>query len=120
MEVTSDPPAPPIAADKTVIESWTFRLKGAPDKLLQRTVMYTRLINSPMSVVGHDDLHAYRSIQEGLRAGGNEWISLHRGYRPEEAAAKDLAVNGTSEISMRNQFRAWAKYMTPDLEPAHR
>ena len=112
--------ARPIAADKTVIESWTFRLKGAPDKLLQRTVMYTRLINSPMSVVGHDDLHAYRSIQEGLRAGGNEWISLHRGYRPEEAAAKDLAVNGTSEISMRNQFRAWAKFMTPDLEPAHR
>jgi benzoate/toluate 1,2-dioxygenase alpha subunit len=112
--------ARPIAADKTVIESWTFRLKHAPAKLLQRTVMYTRLINSPMSVVGHDDLHAYRSIQEGLHATGNEWISMHRNYRQEEAGAKDLVVNGTSEISMRNQFRAWARYMTLNMEPVHR
>ncbi|HKQ27243.1 MAG TPA: Rieske 2Fe-2S domain-containing protein, partial [Burkholderiales bacterium] len=56
--------ARPLAADKTLIESWTFRLKGAPEILLHRTVTYNRLINSPMSVVGHDDLHCYRSIQE--------------------------------------------------------
>jgi benzoate/toluate 1,2-dioxygenase subunit alpha len=104
----------PIAPDKTLIESWTFRLKGAPDALLQRTLTYSRLINSPMSVVGHDDLHAYRAIQEGLRASGNDWVSLHRDYRAEEADAKDLTVNGTSEISMRNQFRAWARYMAPE------
>ena len=44
--------ARPLAADRTLIESWTFRLKGAPESLLQRTVMYNRLINSPFSVVG--------------------------------------------------------------------
>ena len=27
----------PIAVDKTLVESWTFRLKGAPPELLQRT-----------------------------------------------------------------------------------
>ena len=107
--------ARPIAADKTLIESWTFRLKGAPDKLLQRTVMYTRLINSPMSVVGHDDLHAYRSIQEGLRASGNEWVSLHRNFDPAELGQADVTTNGTSEISMRNQFRAWKKFMTLNM-----
>ncbi|QGZ61013.1 aromatic ring-hydroxylating dioxygenase subunit alpha [Paraburkholderia acidisoli] len=106
----------PLGPDKTVIESWTFRLKGAPDALLQRTLTYSRLINSPMSVVGHDDLHAYRAIQEGLAANGNDWVSLHRDYRPDEAGAKDLTVNGTSEISMRNQFRAWARYMTPPAQ----
>jgi benzoate/toluate 1,2-dioxygenase subunit alpha len=110
--------ARPLAADKTLVESWTFRLKGAPEKLLQRTVMYTRLINSPMSVVGHDDLHAYRSIQEGLHATGNDWVSLHRNFRADEAAEKDQVANGTSEISVRNQFRAWAKYMS--TEPMHR
>ncbi|MGA0100203.1 MAG: Rieske 2Fe-2S domain-containing protein, partial [Steroidobacteraceae bacterium] len=47
--------ARPIAVNRTLIESWTFRLAGAPDKLLQRTVMYSRLINAPTSVVGHDD-----------------------------------------------------------------
>jgi phenylpropionate dioxygenase-like ring-hydroxylating dioxygenase large terminal subunit len=104
----------PIAVDKTLIESWTFRLKGAPE-LLPRTVMYTRLINSPLSVVGHDDLHAYRSIQEGLAARGNDWVSLHRDYRPDEVGQKDLITNGTNEVSMRNQFRAWAKFMTLNM-----
>jgi benzoate/toluate 1,2-dioxygenase subunit alpha len=105
--------ARPLAADRTVIESWTFRLKGAPDKLLERTMMYNRLINSPMSVVGHDDLHCYRSAQEGLAAEGNEWVSLHRDFKPAELGAGELTCNGTSEISMRNQFRAWREYMVP-------
>ncbi len=103
--------ARPLAADRTVIESWTFRLKGAPAKLLERTVMYNRLINSPMSVVGHDDLHCYRSAQEGLAAEGNEWVSLHRNFRPGERG--EMTGNGTSEISMRNQFRAWREFMAP-------
>jgi phenylpropionate dioxygenase-like ring-hydroxylating dioxygenase large terminal subunit len=105
--------ARPLAADKTVIESWTLRLKGAPDKLLERTMMYNRLINSPMSVVGHDDLHCYRSAQEGLAAEGNEWVSLHRDFKQAELSAGELTCNGTSEISMRNQFRAWREFMAP-------
>ena len=105
--------ARPLAADKTVIESWTFRLKGAPAKLLERTVMYNRLINSPMSVVGHDDLHCYRSAQEGLAGEGNEWVSLHRNFDPVELERGEATSNGTSEISMRNQFRAWRQFMAP-------
>lgn len=107
--------ARPLAADRTLIESYTFRLKGTPDILLQRTVAYNRLINSPMSVVGHDDLHCYRSIQEGLAAHGNDWVSLHRDFDitevPELRENRELTCNGTSEISMRNQFRAWAEFM---------
>jgi nitrite reductase/ring-hydroxylating ferredoxin subunit len=103
--------ARPLAADRTLIESWTFRLKGTPDKLLARTVMYNRLINSPMSVVGHDDLHCYRSIQEGLAASGNEWVNLHRNFKREELQTPELVANGTSDVSMRNQFRAWRELM---------
>jgi hypothetical protein len=105
----------PIAPDRTLVESWTFRLAGAPDALLRRTMMYSRLINSPMSVVGHDDLHCYRAMQQGLRTSGNEWVSLHRDFDPAEVGAADLVVKGTSEVSMRNQFRAWAKYMADDV-----
>ncbi len=104
--------ARPLAADRTLIESWTFRLKGAPDSLLARTVMYNRLINSPMSVVGHDDLHAYRSIQEGLAAQGNEWVNLQRNYDSSEKQNAEMVANGTSDLSMRNQFRAWRELMT--------
>src|SRR6185503_4073410 len=101
----------PLAADKTVLESYTFRLKGAPELLLERTCTYNRLINSPMSVVGHDDLHCYRSIQEGLAAGGNEWVDLQRNFSADESG--EVTANGTSEISMRNQFRAWKEFMLP-------
>jgi phenylpropionate dioxygenase-like ring-hydroxylating dioxygenase large terminal subunit len=102
----------PIAVDRTLIESWSFRLKGAPDIFFKRNVTYTRLINSPLSVVGHDDQQCYRLIQEGLAADGNAWVSLHRDYDPQERGAHDLTVNGTSEVSMRNQFRAWAALMS--------
>jgi len=104
--------ARPIAVDKTLVESWTFRLKGAPPELLARTCMYNRLINSPFSVVGHDDLLAYRGIQFGLNASGNDWVSLHRNFDRAEIGQKELTVIGTSEVSMRNQYRAWLKYMT--------
>lgn len=96
----------PIAADKTLVESYSFLLKKTPDIFFNRNVTYARLINSPSSVVGHDDQQCYRLIQEGLAADGNNWIGLHRDYRPDERNAQDQTVNGTSEISMRNQFRA--------------
>src|SRR6185437_2075236 len=76
--------ARPVAVDKTLIESWTFRLVGAPDELLARTTTYSRLINAPTSMVGHDDLHCYRSIQEGLASASNEWVSLHRNHSRSE------------------------------------
>ena len=105
----------PIAVDKTLVESWTFRLKGAPPELLQRTTMYNRLINSPFSVVGHDDLQAYRGIQLGLHASGNDWVSLHRDFDPAEVGQADRTTGGTSEISMRNQYRAWLRHMTSTM-----
>ncbi len=106
----------PIAVDRTLIESMTLRLVGAPDSLLERSVMYTRLINAPTSVVGHDDLHCYRSIQEGLAAGGNEWVSLHRNGPPAEPSVVGT-YNGTSEVSMRGQFRAWLAGMAAPEGP---
>ncbi|HET7672099.1 MAG TPA: oxidoreductase, partial [Burkholderiales bacterium] len=77
----------------------------------ERTVTYNRLINSPMSVVGHDDLHCYRAIQEGLAAEGNEWVNLQRNFDERELQAGELVANGTSDVSMRNQFRAWREFM---------
>jgi benzoate/toluate 1,2-dioxygenase alpha subunit len=102
----------PISAGKTLVESWTFRLVDAPDVLLERTLMYNRLINASTSVVGHDDLEMYERAQEGLRSNGNPWVNLQRLYRPGEADEHDVVTNGTSEWPMRNQFRAWTKYMT--------
>ncbi|MCW5660392.1 MAG: Rieske 2Fe-2S domain-containing protein [Burkholderiaceae bacterium] len=102
----------PLAVDRTLIEAWSFRVEGAPDILFQRSLTYNRLVFSPMSVVAHDDVHLFESIQQGLRADGNEWISLHRGFDARELEQSTATVGGTNELLMRNQFRAWVKFMT--------
>lgn len=101
----------PIAANRTLVESWTFRLVGAPDKLLERTLMYNRLINAPTSVVGHDDLEMYERAQEGLHSAGSEWINVSRLYDAGERGQGVTVTNGTNELQMRNQYRAWLRFM---------
>ncbi len=102
----------PVAVDRTLVESWTFRLVGAPDLLLERTCMYNRLINAPTSVVGHDDLEMYERAQQALKARGRDWMNVARLLEPGETDTPVAVVNGTSERQMRNQFQAWARFMT--------
>ena len=102
----------PLAVDKTLVESWVFRLVGAPDKLYERALMYNRFINAPTSIVGHDDMEMYERAQDGLRSNGNQWVNLQRLYEPEEAKDVTAVINGTSERQMRNHFHAWKKFMT--------
>ena len=101
----------PLAADKTLIEAWSFKAEGAPDLLLERSMSYNRLVFSPMSIVAHDDVHLFESMQKGLRGGPNEWVSLHRGYSADETRNGTQDTNGTNELLIRNQFRAWTRWM---------
>jgi nitrite reductase/ring-hydroxylating ferredoxin subunit len=103
----------PLAVDRTLIEAWAFQPVGAPPDLLRRAMTYNRLVFSPMSVVAHDDLHIFATIQQALQAGGNRWVSLHRGHRPGELDGASLEVDGTNEALLRNQYRAWAEAMAP-------
>ena len=105
----------PVAVDKTLVESWVFKLVGAPDKLYERALNYNRYINAPTSIVGHDDLEMYERAQEGLTSNGTEWVNLQRLYDEDEVMDTTEVVNGTSERQMRNQFHAWAKYMTANM-----
>jgi len=104
----------PISVDKTLVESWTLRLKGAPDELFHRSVRYSRLINSPGSLVGPDDWDCYQRMQEGLLSEGGDWIDLSRYLHAGETEQPGARSPGTSDISMRNQFAAWLDYMTND------
>lgn len=105
----------PLAANRTLVESYVYRLVGAPDMLLERTQMYNRLINAPTSVVGHDDLEVYERAQQGLVSNGNEWVNFQRLYDPHETEQTTAVTNGTNEWVMRNHYRAWAKFMTMSM-----
>lgn len=101
----------PIAANRTLVESWIFRLVGAPDMLLERTAMYNRLINAPTSIVGHDDTEVYERAQEGLECNGNSWMNFQRDHFSPEGKSSEEIFDGSTEAQMRNQFRAWKKFM---------
>lgn len=105
----------PLAADRTLVESWIFRLKGAPDQLLARTALYNRMINAPTSIVGHDDQEAYERAQNGLHSDGLQWVNMQRQHHDDEAASATAIESGTSERQMRNQFEAWRHFMTSTM-----
>ena len=103
----------PLGPNKTLVESYIYRLIDAPDELLARTAMYNRMINAPTSIVGHDDLEMYERAQEGLMSNGLEWVNLQRLYPGQEENFSEEAIeNGTTERQMRNQFDAWRRFMT--------
>lgn len=104
----------PVAADRTLVEAWSFRARGAPDELLARGTLYNRLVFSPLSVVAHDDLHVFETIHRGLATQANPWVSLHREWAPDEGEADHRDVAGTSEALMRHQYRVWTAAMRRD------
>jgi phenylpropionate dioxygenase-like ring-hydroxylating dioxygenase large terminal subunit len=101
----------PLSVDRTLVEIYSFRLKGAPEEMYQRTLWYSNVVNSPSSIVMPDDLEAYNRVQEGLGADGGEWVSLHRDMGRDVVNVGLTSSKGTSELPMRNQFRAWQHYM---------
>ena len=102
----------PIAVDKTLIESWHFRLVGAPEEMLHRTITYSRLINSPASMVGPDDWDCYERMQNSLQSESAHWVDMRR-FIGQEKPEGDVTVSpGTSDQASRNQYKAWSHYMT--------
>lgn len=105
----------PVAVDETIIESWTFRLVGAPDELLQRSILYCNLINSSANLVGPDDHEAYHRLQQGLQAEGRRWVSNARYVGADEANEEGgYSATGSSDMVFRNQYKAWRQYMTAE------
>ncbi|MYE50221.1 MAG: Rieske 2Fe-2S domain-containing protein [Gammaproteobacteria bacterium] len=101
----------PIAVNRCIIETHSFRLKGAPDSLLQRTLLYSRLINSNGSMVGPDDLTVYSRMQEGLASSGSDWVEMCRNHGSDRDQGDRLTNTGTSDLDIRTQYGAWRHYM---------
>jgi phenylpropionate dioxygenase-like ring-hydroxylating dioxygenase large terminal subunit len=95
----------PERVDRTVIEVWCLRMKGAPPLMHRRTIAFANAVHSPASIVKVDDLDAYERVQQGL-ADGPDWVSLHRGLGRDGGSATAL-----DERFIRNQYAAWRDYM---------
>ncbi|MFT4581380.1 MAG: benzoate/toluate 1,2-dioxygenase alpha subunit [Gammaproteobacteria bacterium] len=102
----------PRAVDETVVETYHFRLVGAPDEMFERTIAYSRLINSSAGMVGPDDLDCYARMQDSLRSTASEWVDLSRHAEADETIGSTRTATGTSDLASRNQFSAWLQLMT--------
>jgi phenylpropionate dioxygenase-like ring-hydroxylating dioxygenase large terminal subunit len=104
----------PLGVDRTLTEIWHFRLKGAPEAIYRRSLAYYNLVNSPATLVNADDLENFWKVHQGLSSEAGDWVSFarHLGRDIEKNGVVETAPDcGTSEAPMRNQMKAWAKYM---------
>ncbi|GIX17498.1 MAG: oxidoreductase [Rhodothalassiaceae bacterium] len=103
----------PLAVDRTLIESWTLRLKGAPEALLERSILYCNLINSHAGIVGPDDEECYWRQHQALAGSPGARVTMDR--YPDAARRNDeggWSAIGSSDMVFRNQYAAWRYYMT--------
>ena len=106
----------PIAVDRTVVYAYSFRLKGAPERMFHDTIAFSNVVNGTASPVLTDDLEVYERTQEGLTAQRSDWVFLGRGQGRDvpDGAGMLRGGSGTSEIHIRNQLAAWLEYMTAE------
>ncbi|MCW5772551.1 MAG: Rieske 2Fe-2S domain-containing protein [Rhodospirillaceae bacterium] len=104
----------PLAVDKTVVYTYIFRMKGAPEQMFRNAVAFSNVVNGTGSLVLTDDLETYDRIGMGLASEGSEWFEIGRGEETDmpEADGGMRGKNSTSEIYLRNMFQAWLGFMT--------
>jgi len=92
---------------------FTVRLVGAPDETHINAIEYCTGANSAASPVISDDLEIYERVKLGNGAGPQEWIPVSRGLNEDREQTNSYTrTPSTSEAYIRNQFAAWARYMS--------
>jgi phenylpropionate dioxygenase-like ring-hydroxylating dioxygenase large terminal subunit len=104
----------PLAVDRTVVHTYSFRLRGAPARMFRNTVSFANTVNGTGSLVLTDDLEIYNRIGIGLSSEGTEWLQVGRGFDSDlpDAHGGRRGKNSTSEVYIRNMLDAWLAYMT--------
>jgi phenylpropionate dioxygenase-like ring-hydroxylating dioxygenase large terminal subunit len=103
----------PVAVDRSVVYTYSFRMRQAPERLYRDTVAFSNVVNGTASWVLTDDLEVYERIQRGFASGAVEWAQIGRGFgRDVEEPGAVRGATGTSEVYIRAQMRAWLDYMT--------
>jgi phenylpropionate dioxygenase-like ring-hydroxylating dioxygenase large terminal subunit len=104
----------PLSASRTVVYTYNFRLKGAPEAIFRRTIEFANTVNGTGSLVLTDDLETYNRIGMGMTSAGAEWLQIGRGFETDrdDGNGGRRGLNSTSEIYIRNMFDAWLGYVT--------
>jgi len=101
----------PLAADRSVVYTYSFRMPKAPAAMFRDTVAFANVVNGNGSWVLTDDLEVYERVQNGLTSGETDWVYIGRGFGRD---VDGRGATGTSEVYIRAQMNAWLGYMTRD------
>jgi hypothetical protein len=104
----------PLAVDRSVVYTYSFRMRDAPQQMFRDTVAFANVVNGTASWVLTDDLEVYERIQRGFASGAVEWAYVGRGHGADvdEPGGTRRGASGTSEVFIRAQMGAWLDYMT--------
>jgi phenylpropionate dioxygenase-like ring-hydroxylating dioxygenase large terminal subunit len=104
----------PLAVDRSVVYTYSFRMKQAPARMFRDTIAFSNVVNGTGSWVLTDDLEVYERIQRGFSSGAVEWAYIGRGHGRDvsEPDGTLRGATGTSEVFIRGQMRAWLGYMS--------
>ena len=104
----------PLAVDRSVVTTYSFRMKNAPGRMFRDTVAFANVVNGTGSWVLTDDLEVYERIQRGFSSGAVDWAYIGRGHGRDvkEPDGSARGATGTSEIFIRAQLAAWLRYMS--------
>jgi phenylpropionate dioxygenase-like ring-hydroxylating dioxygenase large terminal subunit len=104
----------PLAVDRSVVYTYSLRMKQAPEQMFRDTVAFANVVNGTGSWVLTDDLEVYERLQRGLSSAAVEWVFIGRGHGRdvEEPGGVRRGGTGTSEVFVRAQMAAWLDYMT--------
>jgi len=104
----------PLAVNRSVVYTYSFRMKNAPPQMFRDTVAFANVVNGTASWVLTDDLEVYERVQRGLDSGAVEWVHVGRGHGRDvdEADGTRRGGSGTSEVFIRAQARAWLDYLS--------
>ena len=103
----------PLAVDRSVVHTYSFRMKQAPAQLYRDTIAFSNGVHGTASWGLTDDLEVYERIQKGFASGAVEWAQIGRGFGRDvqEAGGATRGGTGTSEVFIRAQMKAWLDYM---------
>jgi phenylpropionate dioxygenase-like ring-hydroxylating dioxygenase large terminal subunit len=103
----------PISVNRTVVHTYPFRLKGAPEQMFRNTIAFANIVNGTGSLVLTDDLEIYNRIGIGFSSEGADWLQIGRGYQSDvpDTHGGRKGLNSTSEVYIRNMLDAWLGYM---------
>ncbi len=105
----------PLAVDRTEVQVYPVKLKGAPPQISIDVVRFVNITHAAASFIQSDDLEAFERATQGFATSGTDWVLVARGLGNEIDEGSGVQFGDrSSEVGQRAQHYAWRDLMSAD------